>query len=417
MPRMIASLALVCGLLGPGVWAAVGQDRGTPEPTKVSVAVPLLHEIDADATADGRIVASQSAALRSRVFGVVTKVHFPYGGEVKEGDVILELDARPYEASARIKEAGVMRTRAALERARMNLENAQKLVANNAASNAERDLSRTSLDEAQAAAAEAEGALALARLDLESCRIVAPFSGKLSRSKVTQGEQVAPQSEPFATLAVVDPLAVEWSVAPAVMNSLVARSPVRDSASDGGPQDLIGLPFAVRPLRGDAESIQAKVVHIGETTSPSGRERSQTVTALLPNPDRKLFVGLGVEVLMPLGRQKVQLLPARAFTAVGGNARFPDRGTFGGRGFEAPAPDAAGTTLRRGERVAVMSLLDDGRVASSTAVLLQPVGDLWAFRAELPPNSKVILDPETAQSRERVGTGLEGVEEKIAPPK
>jgi RND family efflux transporter MFP subunit len=165
----------------------------------VTVAPVLEREITGWDEFTGRLQAVDAVEIRPRVSGYITRVTFVEGKEVKKGELLFEIDPRPYQAELARATAELERARSAAALATSDVQRADKLVKVQAISREEYD-SRTSA-EAQGGATvrAAEAAVQSARLNLEWTRVRSPIAGRVSNALVTPGNLVQ-GGPPTATL-------------------------------------------------------------------------------------------------------------------------------------------------------------------------------------------------------------------------
>ena len=157
----------------------------------------------------GRLEAVDQVEIRPRVSGYIQRVTFTEGREVRKGEVLFQIDPRPYQAELARAEAELERAKSAASLAASDVQRADKLVKAQAISREEFD-SRTSA-EAQGGASvkAAEAAVETARLNLEWTRVRSPIAGRVSNALVTEGNLV--QTSPATLLTTVvslDPMYV-----------------------------------------------------------------------------------------------------------------------------------------------------------------------------------------------------------------
>jgi RND family efflux transporter MFP subunit len=184
--------------------ATLGRDK-QPGPTAVPVqAVTVAPVPEREITEwdefTGRLQAVDAVDIRPRVSGYIRRVTFDEGKEVRKGEVLFEIDPRPYEAELARAEAELERARSAAALAKSDVERASRLVQVQAISREEYD-SRTSA-EAQGGATvrAAEAAVQTARLNLEWTRVRSPINGRVSNALVTPGNLV--EAGPSAATAL-----------------------------------------------------------------------------------------------------------------------------------------------------------------------------------------------------------------------
>ena len=213
----IRQLALPGGLALAGITIAALTLRGEKNPPAaaplqaVTVAPVLEREIADWDEFTGRLEAVDQVEIRPRVSGYITRVLFDEGKEVKKGEVLFEIDPRPYQAELAQAEAELERTRSAAALAASDVERAGKLVKAQAISREEYD-SRTSA-EAQGGATvrAAEAAVQTARLNLNWTRVRSPINGRVSNAMVTPGNLVEagpPSATLLTTVVSLDPMYV-----------------------------------------------------------------------------------------------------------------------------------------------------------------------------------------------------------------
>jgi RND family efflux transporter MFP subunit len=156
----------------------------------------------------GRLEAVDAVEIRPRVSGYIRRVAFDEGKEVKKGEVLFEIDPRPYQADLAGAEAELERARSAAALAASDVERAGKLVKAQAISREEFD-SRTSAEvQGGATVRAAEAAVATARLNLEWTRVRSPITGRVSNAMVTPGNLVeaGPPATLLTTVVSLDPM-------------------------------------------------------------------------------------------------------------------------------------------------------------------------------------------------------------------
>ncbi|TBW33053.1 efflux RND transporter periplasmic adaptor subunit [Azotobacter chroococcum] len=229
----------------------------------------LTHELP------GRTAAYRIAEVRPQVDGIIQKRLFSEGSEVKAGQQLYQIDAAIYEATLKEAEAGLASSRSLAERYAVLVKS--------------RAVSQQAYDEAQAASLQAEASLEKARIDLRYTKVLAPISGRIGRSAVTEGALVSNgQAQVMATIHQFDPIYVDV-IQPA--RELIALR--RDLAS--GRLERVGDNTAKVTLiledgseYGQEGRLEFSEVAVDESTG------SVTLRAVFPNPDRELLPGMFV---------------------------------------------------------------------------------------------------------------------------
>lgn len=205
--RVVAGTLLAAGLAGCGARGEAEAAVELPLP-QVDVATVQAEEVVLWSSFTGRVVAPETVVLRPRVTGYVEKVSFVEGDLVNQGDVLFEIDPRPYQARALLAQAQLTQEQSRLELAHSQAERAKKLWDDQAISREEYEQRQAHLNAAQAAVGAAEANLESADLELEYTTIRAPISGRIGRAEITQGNLAAADTTILTSLVSVDPLYV-----------------------------------------------------------------------------------------------------------------------------------------------------------------------------------------------------------------
>jgi RND family efflux transporter MFP subunit len=183
-----------------------------PPPPSVSVAYPVEREVTDYADYTGRTAAVDSVEVRSHVWGYLEKVNFKEGALVKKGDVLFELDARPYEALLEQAKAKVKQDEAQLEFDEAEYQRNLKLAPTGAVAKSDLDKAAAARGVDIANIAADKAAVAARELDVGYTKVIAPVSGRASRYVVTVGNLIQAGDQGGGTLLTtivsVDPMYV-----------------------------------------------------------------------------------------------------------------------------------------------------------------------------------------------------------------
>jgi multidrug efflux system membrane fusion protein len=222
------------------------KPAASPPPPAVTVAAVPEREITEWDEFSGRFQAVNAVEIRPRVSGYIKRVAFVEGKEVRQGEALFEIDARPYQAEVSRTEAELERAKTGAALAARDVERAKRLVEVQAISREEFD-SRTS-GEAQSAASvqAAEAAVTTARLNLEWTHVRSPISGRVSRAEVTAGNLVQagpPTATLLTTVVSLDPIYVyfEGDEQTYLKYAALARAGTRASSRDARNPIFLGL--------------------------------------------------------------------------------------------------------------------------------------------------------------------------------
>jgi membrane fusion protein, multidrug efflux system len=157
---------------------------------QVSVAEVIEQPINEWDEFTGRLEAPESVDIRPRVSGFIDQVTFDEGSLVSKGDLLFQIDPRPFQAEVKRLEAQLQQARANQTRALSEARRGERLRKSNAISAELADARASAAQEAQAAVAGTQAELDNARLNLSFTRVTAPIDGRVSRAEVTAGNLV-----------------------------------------------------------------------------------------------------------------------------------------------------------------------------------------------------------------------------------
>jgi RND family efflux transporter MFP subunit len=186
-----------------------------PQAIEVTVAKPKQQLIVDHVEFPGQTAAVGEVEVRARVTGYIVKICFEDGQEVKQGDVLFEIDPRPYKLALDRATGELAHLRALAEKAKTDLSRAERLRPSGAVSEDEYEQAVANLKVRQASIQTAEAELHEAELNLEFTRVVSPIDGRVSRRRVTEGNLVhtgSSDSTVLTTVVTVDPVYVYFNI-------------------------------------------------------------------------------------------------------------------------------------------------------------------------------------------------------------
>ena len=218
-------------------------------PPEITVSQPVLRKTIEWDEYTGRFDAVEAVDVRARVSGYLAKVNFTDGQEVKAGDLLFEIDPRPFEraldqATAQLDEAKVRVSNAGLD-----VERGRPLLKSEAISRKTFDDRENLVREATAAVKVAEARVKTAELELSFCRITAPISGRISRTLVTRGNFVSGGGNDtgntiLTTIVTQDPIYIYFDVSEnnALKYQRLAQASGKGASGMVGAAVGVGLP-------------------------------------------------------------------------------------------------------------------------------------------------------------------------------
>jgi membrane fusion protein, multidrug efflux system len=385
----IAVLAVIAG-----TWAV--RARGSKQPggpgagqapraVPVTVAPTSRRDVPIYLEGLGNVTAYRTVTVRTQVDGRLDAVLFQEGQAVRKGQVLAQIDARPFLAQLHQAEGALARDEAQLRNAQLNVARDRDLVA-------QKLIPQQQLDADIAAAGQLEGAVRMdhasietARLNVDYARIVSPLDGVAGIRLIDAGNVVHPgDPNGLVVVAQMDPIAVLFTLPQdqlAAVSEKMARGPLAVEAYSRDGSTLLGT---------------------GELSALDNQINQATATvrlkAILPNPRRVLWPNQFVNARMRLETRKGALaIPATAVQ------RGPT-GSFvyvvGGDDTVAPRPVTIETTqgdlslvasgLAEGERIVVEG---QNQLRPGTKVVARPQGQ------QGPPDAKGPQAGPRAQGR------------------
>jgi membrane fusion protein, multidrug efflux system len=282
---MLGSIAALV-LAACGNPEAAGQ-AAAPVAPQVSVAQVVYQRITEWDEFTGRLQAPQTVDLVPRVSGYIEQVHFQEGGIVNKGDLLLQIDPRPFAADVARLKAELQSAQSAAELAASEYQRAEKLSTQRAISAEVLDSRLARKQQTAAAVASVNAALARAELDLSYTSVRAPISGRVSYTLVTAGNYVNAGQTRLTSLVSTDKMYAYFDVDEqtylkyAALASSGKRADTRDAAANP----------VYMALTGDSD-----YQYVGNVDFVDNRIDAQTGTirirASFANSDNSLLPGL-----------------------------------------------------------------------------------------------------------------------------
>ena len=204
---LLGALLLATGLL-------YGQDEPKAKAPVVQVSQPVAREVTDYEDFTGRIDAMESVDLRARVTGYLFKASFKPGSTVKQGDVLFEIDPRPYQAQYDQAMSLVVLSEARLKLATVTLDRDKAIMqaTPGAITQAQIDKDIGDKEEAAAALNAAKAAAEVHKLNLDFTKVRAPISGKIGRPLFTRGNLIIQDQTHLARIVSTDTVYVYFDV-------------------------------------------------------------------------------------------------------------------------------------------------------------------------------------------------------------
>lgn len=304
LPLVLLLLLAAAGLSGCQAQADAASAPPAPE---VTVRAAVQQQIVDWDHYTGRFEAVERVELRPRVNGYIDRVAYEEGKLVKKGDLLFQIDPRPYQARLDQAEAELARALAQSQLAETESARAEHLLQLRAISKEEYDARVSNRGQMNANLRAARAAVDAAKLDLEFTRVTAPIAGRVSRAAVTAGNYVSAGQTVLTSVVSVDPIYVYFD------GDEQSYLKYADQASRGerpSERDAT-LPVFVGLANEDGYPHAGEIDFIDNALDPqTGTIRAR---AVLPNPDGRFTPGLFARLqLLGSGRYTATLLDERA---------------------------------------------------------------------------------------------------------
>jgi len=298
MPIKSANAALMSILAMAVFLAGCQEEAAPPAQQKPQVGIVTLQAEPFAVTTElpGRTRAYRIAEVRPQVNGIIQKRLFTEGSDVKAGQQLYQIDPSVYEATLKSAQASVASSKSLADRY-------AELVKDQA-------VSKQAYDEARAASLQAEAELERARIDLRYTKVLAPISGRIGRSAVTEGALVSNgQAQELATIQQLDPIYVD--VTQPARDLLALRRDLAEGRLQKSGENAARVSLKLED--GSDYGHEGKLEFSEVTVDPG--TGSVTLRAVFPNPDKILLPGMFVHAQLVAGlKSEAILVPQQGVT-------------------------------------------------------------------------------------------------------
>jgi multidrug efflux system membrane fusion protein len=377
--------------------------------------------------ANGVVIPYQSSTVASQVEGIIRRVAFQEGQDVVKGQVLFEIDPRPYQAQYQVAAANLARSRATAENAQREAQRYATLAQQDYVTREQADQQRATAASSAAGVAADQAALAAARFNLENTTIRAPISGRTGALLVREGNLVhASGSTPLVVINQISPILVRFAI-PSTQLPLLQRygsvGGLVVSATPNSGTELVAEATAgpIGLSVGGSDPGQASASGAGQGGGPPGAAGraapatpslipiaqpengslsfidnavdTTTGTVLLkasfPNPNKRLWVGEFVATKLELFVEQNALVVPTPAVVTGQQGTYVYVVTDSGTAQQRPVR----VERTAGDLTVIASGLRDGE---------QVVTD---GQARLTPNAKIVLNTPQGGPAGRQGGG------------
>jgi multidrug efflux system membrane fusion protein len=285
---IIAAVSLLALASGCGGNSAAKSAGGSPA-VPVQVAIALQQDVPRRVESIGTVQALRSVSVKSQVDGIVAQIHFKEGDDVKEGDLLITLDRRPFENAVLQARAALANARAQDAQAKADAERYAHLDQQSAISKEAYTQYLTKAESTTAEVQSRDAALANAELQLGYSAIHAPISGRTGQRLLHEGALVKANDNNFALVTInqLSPASVAYAVPDRALDE------IREALGAGR------VTVAVTDRTTGIKRENGELAFIDNTIDPS--TGMITLKAVFPNEDHALWPGRFVYVITQTG--------------------------------------------------------------------------------------------------------------------
>lgn len=316
----------------------------TPQAPQVGIVTLQAQPFNLTTELPGRTAAFRIAEVRPQVSGIIQKRLFAEGSDVREDQQLYQIDPAVYQATYDSAQASLASSKALAERYGQLVK--------------EQAVSQQAYDEARAAYLQAQASLERARIDLRYTKVLAPISGRIGRSSVTEGALVNNgQATALATIQQLDPIYVD--VTQSTKDLLKLRQDFASGKLEKGGENSAKVTLKLE----DGSMYEHEGALEFSEVSVDGSTGSVTLRAIFPNPDQYLLPGMFVHAQLISGVNQAAIL----------------------------APQQGVTRNLKGEPVA-MVVNTEGKVEQRQLKAERTVGNTWLVTEGLETGDQLITE-------------------------
>ncbi|MBZ6534818.1 efflux RND transporter periplasmic adaptor subunit [Acinetobacter seifertii] len=264
-------------------------DQTQAQEAKVTVLALQPQSVNFSENLPARVQAFRTAEIRPQVGGIVEKVLFTQGSEVKAGQPLYKINSEIFEADVNSNRAGLNKAEAEVNRLKVQLERYQQLLPSNAISKQEVSNAESQYRQAIADVAQMKALLARQNLNLQYATVRAPISGRIGKSFVTEGALVSQaDSNTMATIQQIDRVYVD------VKQSIGEYERLKEALQSGELSANNQKGVQILNSLGQPYNVSAKMLFEDINVDPETGD--VTIRIEVSNPERKLLPGMYVRV-------------------------------------------------------------------------------------------------------------------------
>jgi membrane fusion protein (multidrug efflux system) len=338
----------------------------------------------------GRLSPTRASDVRARVPGVLLKRLYKEGTDVREGQVLFQIDPAPLKAAAQAAEATLAQAEANATNARLLAERYRGLVQTGAISKSDLDTADANERSTAAQVQQAKANVETARINLGYATVRAPISGRAGQQQVTEGALVG-QTEPtlLTTIEQVDPIYVNFDQPAAEVQRLRRAQAAGEMTFAAGDRAQVQLTLPDGSPYGQVGTLDFLDLSVDPSTG------ALAFRGIIPNPDRQLLPGMFVNVRVTVGQFNSGFLVPQVAVLTDANGPFVQIVNA----EEKVEQRRVSTAGIRADKWIVTSGLKDGDRIVVSGIQRAPVGSQVKVLPPEPPEEKAASADGTAPAQ------------------
>lgn len=365
-----------------------------PKPTEVLVERPTTARITDYEDFTGRTVATRYVEIRARVTGYLEKINFKAqeGRDVEKGAVLFEIDPRPYESEVARARANLLQAESHLKRLELDYKRIARLVESNTVTREQFDQVSGERNEGLAAVEIAKANLQATQLNLTFTKVLAPISGRVSRTQIDAGNVVKADDTVLTTVVAIDPIYAYFEIDERTL--LRIRRYAQEARDSQGADEV---PVAMGLSDEEGFPHEGTINFLDNRLDPT--TGTLQVRGVFKNPNRVLAPGMFVRVRLPIGEPYQALMVAEESLGTDQGQKFV---------YVVDAENKAQYRrvqvgkLQNGRRVVLKGLSADEQVVVSGLQRVRPGAVVQPKAVAAAPNERPVESSEVAEAP---GTG------------
>jgi len=290
-PTTRVTIALALSLAASALSGCTGGQKKAsgPPPVPVTIAATVRKTVPVSVRANGHVEPIATVAIKARIGGELTQVHFREGQSVHAGETLFTIDPRQYAAALRQAEAQLARDQALARKAEADVTRYRDLVAKDFVTKEQYDLIVATAGSARASVDADQANADNARLQLAYCTITSPIAGRTGNLSVKVGNLIkANDDRGLVTINQIKPINVSFTVPAQLLPQI--------SKSDGRRLSVAAL------LPGEDKAEQGALTFIDNGVDPA--TSTVLLRATFSNDGERLWAGQFVDVTLVLGEER-----------------------------------------------------------------------------------------------------------------